>query len=58
MKPEVKKKASEAKARGDDAFKRNDFLAAIDAYTQVHTYPLLNAFLYFLLLLLSFQFRI
>lgn len=31
---EVKKKAAEAKARGDDAFKRKDFLEAIDAYTQ------------------------
>lgn len=40
VKPEAKRKASEAKARGDDAFKRNDFLAAIDAYTQVHLYPL------------------
>ncbi|KAI5669485.1 hypothetical protein M9H77_19338 [Catharanthus roseus] len=32
--PEAKKKASEAKARGDDAFKRSDFSAAVDAYTQ------------------------
>lgn len=34
--PEAKKKASEAKARGDDAFKRSDFSAAVDAYTQVY----------------------
>ncbi|PHT41069.1 hypothetical protein CQW23_19923 [Capsicum baccatum] len=32
--PEAKKKAAEAKARGDDAFKRNDIATAIDAYTQ------------------------
>jgi hypothetical protein len=25
----------EAKSRGDDAFRRKDFLAAVDAYTQV-----------------------
>ncbi|GER34722.1 ankyrin repeat family protein [Striga asiatica] len=31
---EAKKKAAEAKARGDDAFRRKDFMAAIDAYTQ------------------------
>lgn len=32
--PEVKMKKSEAKARGDEAFKRMDYLAAVDAYTQ------------------------
>ncbi|XXG67161.1 hypothetical protein AAC387_Pa06g0569 [Persea americana] len=32
--PEVKKKSSEAKSVGDDAFKRKDFLVAVDAYTQ------------------------
>ncbi|TXG65974.1 hypothetical protein EZV62_007249 [Acer yangbiense] len=32
--PEIKKKAAEAKSRGDEAFKRNDCQAAIDAYTQ------------------------
>lgn len=32
--PEAKKKAAEAKSRGDDAFKRKDFHTAIDAYTQ------------------------
>ncbi|KAM7473458.1 hypothetical protein LguiB_020701 [Lonicera macranthoides] len=32
--PEAKKAASEAKSRGDDAFKRKEFLTAIDAYTQ------------------------
>ncbi|CAA0822881.1 ankyrin repeat family protein [Striga hermonthica] len=31
---EAKKKAAEAKARADDAFRRKDFMAAIDAYTQ------------------------
>ncbi|XP_020552046.1 ankyrin-1 isoform X1 [Sesamum indicum] len=31
---EAKKKAAEAKARGDDAFRRKDFMAAVDAYTQ------------------------
>ncbi|KAJ8432791.1 hypothetical protein Cgig2_011714 [Carnegiea gigantea] len=32
--PEAKAKAAEAKARGDDAFKRKDYALAIDAYTQ------------------------
>ncbi|MQL78698.1 hypothetical protein Taro_011133 [Colocasia esculenta] len=32
--PEAKKKALEAKLRGDDAFKRKEYLDAIDAYTQ------------------------
>lgn len=32
--PEAKKRAADAKARGDEAFKRNDFATAIDAYTQ------------------------
>ncbi|CAI9102678.1 OLC1v1000980C1 [Oldenlandia corymbosa var. corymbosa] len=32
--PEAKKKAAEAKARGDEAFKRKDFPMAVDAYTQ------------------------
>ncbi|KAK4798992.1 hypothetical protein SAY86_024357 [Trapa natans] len=31
---EAKKKAAEAKSRGDEAFKRKDFQTAIDAYTQ------------------------
>ncbi|KAK4427675.1 protein STIP1 [Sesamum alatum] len=31
---EAKKKAAEAKARADDAFRRQDFMAAVDAYTQ------------------------
>ncbi|KAL2461026.1 Ankyrin repeat family protein [Abeliophyllum distichum] len=31
---EAKKKAAEAKARGDDAFKRKDYMTAVDAYTQ------------------------
>ncbi|XP_010278142.1 PREDICTED: uncharacterized protein LOC104612428 [Nelumbo nucifera] len=31
---EAKKKALEAKSRGDDAFKRKDYLMAVDAYTQ------------------------
>ncbi|KAG8391036.1 hypothetical protein BUALT_Bualt01G0146200 [Buddleja alternifolia] len=31
---EAKKKAAEAKARGDDAFRRKDFSTAVDAYTQ------------------------
>lgn len=35
MAPEIKKKAAEAKSRGDEAFKRKDFQTAIDAYTQV-----------------------
>uniref|UniRef100_A0A5B6YXU4 Putative ankyrin-1 n=1 Tax=Davidia involucrata TaxID=16924 RepID=A0A5B6YXU4_DAVIN len=32
--PEAKKKAAEAKSRGDDAFKQKDYLMAVDAYTQ------------------------
>ncbi|XP_031268814.1 serine/threonine-protein phosphatase 6 regulatory ankyrin repeat subunit C isoform X1 [Pistacia vera] len=32
--PELKKKAAEAKSRGDEAFKRKDYHMAIDAYTQ------------------------
>lgn len=35
MTPETKKKAAEAKSRGDDAFKRKDYQMAIDSYTQV-----------------------
>ncbi|KAK4402201.1 hypothetical protein Sango_0960800, partial [Sesamum angolense] len=31
---EAKKKAAEAKARADDSFRRKDFMAAVDAYTQ------------------------
>ncbi|GAB2287431.1 hypothetical protein Dimus_021808 [Dionaea muscipula] len=31
---EAKKKAGEAKSRGDDAFKRKDYMTAVDAYTQ------------------------
>lgn len=33
--PEAKKKAAEAKSRGDEAFKRQEFDIAVDAYTQV-----------------------
>ncbi|KAF7144086.1 hypothetical protein RHSIM_Rhsim05G0163200 [Rhododendron simsii] len=32
--PEAKKKAAEAKFRGDDAYRRKDYLVALDAYTQ------------------------
>nr|CAN69337.1 hypothetical protein VITISV_032631 [Vitis vinifera] len=32
--PEAKKKAAEAKSRGDDAFKAKDYYMAVDAYTQ------------------------
>ncbi|XP_048136308.1 ankyrin-1-like isoform X2 [Rhodamnia argentea] len=32
---EAKQKAAEAKSRGDDAFQRKDYQAAVDAYTQV-----------------------
>ncbi|KAK7274682.1 hypothetical protein RIF29_15779 [Crotalaria pallida] len=32
--PEVKKRAAEAKSRGDDVFKSKDFHTAIDSYTQ------------------------
>ncbi|KAF1892060.1 hypothetical protein Lal_00036414 [Lupinus albus] len=39
--PEVKKRASEAKSRGDDAFKRKDYTTAIDSYTQVKSFDLL-----------------
>ncbi|KAF6139783.1 hypothetical protein GIB67_042346 [Kingdonia uniflora] len=33
--PEAKKKSLEAKSRGEDAFKRKDYLMAVDAYTQL-----------------------
>ena len=33
--PESKKRSLEAKSRGDDAFRRKDYLVAVDAYTQV-----------------------
>lgn len=36
MTAEAKNKAAEAKARADDAFRRKDFMTAVDAYTQVH----------------------
>ncbi|KAF7817823.1 Ankyrin-1 isoform A [Senna tora] len=32
--PEAKKKAAEAKSRGDEAFKRKEYYMAVDAYTQ------------------------
>ncbi|XP_052192696.1 uncharacterized protein LOC127801521 isoform X2 [Diospyros lotus] len=32
--PAAKEKAAEAKLRGDEAFKRKDYLVAVDAYTQ------------------------
>jgi len=32
---EAKKRSLEAKSRGDDAFRRKDYLVAVDAYTQV-----------------------
>ncbi|KAG5549485.1 hypothetical protein RHGRI_014726 [Rhododendron griersonianum] len=32
--PNAKKKAAEAKFRGDDAYRRKDYLVALDAYTQ------------------------
>ncbi|XP_078435400.1 ankyrin repeat family protein [Wolffia australiana] len=32
--PEAKRKSSEAKSRGDEAFRRKDYQGAIDAYTQ------------------------
>lgn len=35
MGPELKKKAAEAKSRGQEAFNRKDYYLAIDAYTQV-----------------------
>ena len=35
MSSEAKKRSLEAKSRGDDAFRRKDYLVAVDAYTQV-----------------------
>uniref|UniRef100_A0ACD6AMH3 Uncharacterized protein n=2 Tax=Avena sativa TaxID=4498 RepID=A0ACD6AMH3_AVESA len=32
--PEAKKRSLDAKSRGDDAFRRKDYLVAVDAYTQ------------------------
>lgn len=40
--PEAKKKAAEAKSRADDAFRRKDYIMAVDAYTQVCTLLLQN----------------
>lgn len=34
---EAKQKAAEAKSRADDAFRRKDYQAALDAYTQVNS---------------------
>ena len=44
MSPEAKKKAAEAKSRGDDAFNTKDFQTAVDAYTQVGLWSLLSWF--------------
>lgn len=33
--PEAKERSLEAKSRGDDAFRKKDYLMAVDAYTQV-----------------------
>lgn len=33
--PEAKNRSLEAKSRGDDAFRKKDYLMAVDAYTQV-----------------------
>lgn len=40
---EMKKKAAEAKARGDEAFKKQDFMLAVDAYTQASDFDPTNA---------------
>lgn len=44
--PEAKAKAAEAKARGDDTFKRKDFHSAVDAYTQAIDFDPTDAVLY------------
>lgn len=36
---EMKKKSLEAKLRGDEAFKKQDYMLAVDAYTQVLVQP-------------------
>ncbi|KAK9137692.1 hypothetical protein Sjap_008286 [Stephania japonica] len=41
--PEAKKKSLEAKARGEDAFRRKDYYMAIDAYTQAIDFDPSNA---------------
>ncbi|KAL5702058.1 hypothetical protein ACHQM5_027324 [Ranunculus cassubicifolius] len=43
--PEAKRKSLEAKARGEDAFRRKDFLLAVDAYTQAFDCDPSNAIL-------------
>lgn len=54
--PEIKKKAAEAKARGDEAFKQKDYLMAVDAYTQVCYSSVLCHFdAIFLLILLQME---
>jgi len=35
--PEAKKRAAEAKSRGDEAFRMKDFQMAMDSYTQVRS---------------------
>lgn len=45
MSPEAKKKAADAKAKGDEAFDRKDFAPARDAYTLVPI-GLIEFFLY------------
>lgn len=44
MTPEAKKKAAEAKTRGDEAFKRKEYDIAVDAYTQVHYLAIFNSY--------------
>ncbi|KAG0579062.1 hypothetical protein M758_4G070800 [Ceratodon purpureus] len=40
---EMKKKSMEAKARGDEAFKKQEYMLAVDAYTQASDFDSTNA---------------
>lgn len=51
--PDAKKKAIEAKARGDEAFKRKIFSMALDAYTQVMYSFICVSIVFIILLFLS-----
>jgi hypothetical protein len=55
--PEAKERAAEAKSRGDDAFKRNEYLTAVNDYAQVCHFCILfqrfRVFILFLVLLLE-----
>ncbi|KAJ1385124.1 Tetratricopeptide-like helical domain superfamily [Sesbania bispinosa] len=52
VEPEAKRRAAEAKSRGDEAFKRKNYLMAIDSYTQAQ----ISCFLFVMCLGVSMMF--